>query len=105
MRKGIIYVRSRENSNLPPSKQLILLLKYARTIDFLDLGIIAVTEDDNRHDRYSIEDLHTMLKRHDCHAVMVMDLQCLSDDLSQLDLILKRFSDDGITVFDLFASE
>ena len=90
---------------MPPWKQLMLLFEYAKAIDFLDMGVISVIEDDNRHDRFSIEDLHTTLKRHDCHAVMVMDLQCLSDDLSQLDLILKRFSDDGITVFDLFASE
>ena len=105
MRKGIIYTRSRENSNMPPWKQLMLLFEYAKAIDLLDMGVISVIEDDNRHDRFSIEDLHTMLKRHDCHAVMVMDLQCLSDDPSQLGLILKRFSDDGITVFDLFASE
>lgn len=90
---------------MPPSKQLILLLKYARTIDFIDMGVIAVTEDDNRHDRYSIEALHTMLKRRDCQAVVVMDMQCLSDVPSELALILKRFSDDGITVFDLFTSE
>lgn len=90
---------------MPPSKQLILLFKYAKAIGFLDMGIIAVTEDDNRHDRCSIEDLHTMLKKHNRHAVMVMDLQCLSDDSSELALILKRFSDDGITVFDLFTSE
>ena len=105
MRKGIIYARSREDSTMPPSKQLILLFEYAKTINFLDMGIIAITEDDSRHDRYSIENLHTMLKKHDCRAVMVMDLQCLSDDPSELALILKRFSDDGITVFDLFTSE
>lgn len=88
---------------MPPSKQLMLLLEYAKAIDFLDMGIIAVTEDDSRHDRYSIEDLHTMLKKHDCRSVMVMDLQCLSDDLSELALIQKRFSDEGITVYNLFA--
>lgn len=53
MRKGIIYARSRENSNMPAWKQLMLLFEYAKAIDFFDMGVIAVTEDDNRHDRYS----------------------------------------------------
>ena len=104
MRKGIIYARSRENSNMPAWKQLMLLFEYAKAIDFFDMGVIAVTEDDNRHDRYSIEDLHKMLKKHECHAVMVMDLQCLSDDPVELALIQKRFEDEHISLYELFAT-
>lgn len=53
---------------------------------------------------YSIEDLHKMLKKHECHAVMVMDLQCLSDDPAELALIQKRFEDEHITLYELFAT-
>ena len=46
MRKGIIYARSRENSNMPPWKQLMLLFEDAKAIDFLDMGVISQEEFD-----------------------------------------------------------
>ena len=102
MERGIIYTRGREDSTMQPWKQLILLLKYAKEIDFLDMGIISVTEDDNQHNRSSIEQLHAMLKKHACHSVLVMDLNCLSDNPAELALINERFVSEGITVFSLF---
>lgn len=102
MRRGIIYARSREDSSMPPWKQLILLFQYAKDINFLDMGVIATMENDNRHDRDSIQQLHTMLKKHDCNIVMVMDSQCLSDDPAELALIQKRFEEEHIVLYELF---
>lgn len=102
MQKGIIYVRSKSGDSLQTWKQMLLLLGYAKEIDFQMLGIIAVAEDDNAHDRQSIEQLFKELNRHNCHAVLVMELECLSDDPIELEMIKRRFMDDGIIVLDLF---
>lgn len=104
MRRGIIYARSRVDSSMPPWKQLLLRFQYAKDIDFLDMGVIAILENDNRHDRDSIQQIYAMLKRHDCNIVMVMDLHCLSDDPAELALIQKRFEDEHIILYELFAT-
>lgn len=104
MREGIIYARSKQDSNMPSWKQLSLLLQYAKDIGFNDMGIIAVTEDGDQHDRCTIDHLLTMLRKHNSHMVMVLDMNVLSDNPAELALIQKRFADEGITELDLYAN-
>lgn len=98
MQKCIIYVRTKQGDLVQAWKQLLILLEYAKEIDFQILNIIAVTEDDNQYNRSSIEHLLKKLKDHSCCSVLVMDSRYLSDDPEELAKIKDRFANDGVTV-------